>query len=169
MTIERDFSSSSAGTSSLGHALELLDDHLDRLVDALDVDARLREERAGVGVGVVRAVDVVGEAAALAHLEEEARRHAGAEHGREHLERVAVGVLDRIARDAEDDVRLVGVLVVDGDARPGGPVELGGGGLPVAVRLQVAEQLLEHRDRGPSPTMPLTPTTMRSGVYHSST
>ena len=102
----------------------------------VEVDARLRVERAGVGVGVVRAVDVVGEAAALAHLEEEARRHARAEHGREQLQRVAVGMLERQARHADADLRLVG--------RPSGARATCG---PVAVR-----QLGRRRgSRGRSP------------------
>ena len=60
-----------------GHGLvrdapELAHDRLDRLLAAVDVDAGLREERAGVGVALVVGVDVVGEAAPLAHLAEEA-------------------------------------------------------------------------------------------------
>ena len=81
---------------------ELAEDRRHRLVDAVDVDARLRVQRARVGVAVVHPEDVVREPAPLAHLGEEARRHAAAEHGREHLERVAVGMLERIARHAED-------------------------------------------------------------------
>ena len=90
-------------------------------------------------------MDVVGEAAALAHLEEEARGHSGAEHRREHLERVAIGMVDRDARVAEDQVRLLRVLVVDRDARAGRPVELRRAGAAVAVARNVPEQLLEHR------------------------
>ena len=83
-----------------------------RLVGAVQVDAGLRDERARVGVRAVQRVDVVREAALLAHLEEEPRRHAGAEHGAEHLQRVAIGVRERIRRDADADVRLVGLLAV---------------------------------------------------------
>ena len=63
----------------------------------VDVDARLRVERAGVGVAVVQPEDVVGEPAPLAHLAEEARRHPAAERGREQLDRVAVGMVERQA------------------------------------------------------------------------
>src|SRR5207244_3116127 len=84
----------------LGDAAQLAHDRRDGLVDPVDVDAGLRVERARVGVAVVHAEDVVGEAAPLAHLAEEARRHPAAEHGREELEGVAVGVLDRVAADA---------------------------------------------------------------------
>ena len=73
--------------------LQLLDDRRHGLVDPLDVDACLRVQRAGVGVAVVDAVDVVREAAPLAHLREQARRHPAAEHGRQHLEDVPVGVV----------------------------------------------------------------------------
>ena len=57
------------------------DDRRDRLVDPLDVDAALGEERARVRVALVVAVDVVREPAPLAHLAEEARGHSAAEHG----------------------------------------------------------------------------------------
>ena len=70
----------------LGH------DRRDRLVGALEVDAGLREERARLDVLAVLGADVVRQAAALAHLGEETRRHAAAEHRREHRGRVAVGV-----------------------------------------------------------------------------
>src|SRR5207247_3553947 len=66
-------------------------------------------------IAVVRPEDVVGEAAALADLAEEARRHPAAEHGGEHLEHVAVGMLERVAADAEADVRLVRGLRVQLD------------------------------------------------------
>jgi hypothetical protein len=91
-----------------GDLLELGRDRRHRVVDAVDVDAGLRVERARIGVAVVGAEDVVGEAATFAYLGEEARRHSAAEHGRDHLQRVPVGVLDRVARHAEDEVRLVG-------------------------------------------------------------
>ena len=109
----RAFSSSSAGTGSSAIRLQLVDDRRHRLVDAVDVDAGLRVERAGVGVAWLSAEDVVGEPAPLAHLGEEARRHPAAEHGREQLQDVAVGMLDRVARDAEAEVRLVGLLRED--------------------------------------------------------
>ena len=60
------------GDRLLGDAPELADDRRHRLVDALDVDAGLRVERPGLDVAVIRPEDVVGEAAALAHLAEEA-------------------------------------------------------------------------------------------------
>ena len=105
----RAFSSSSAGSGSAAilrssPAIVATASSMRR-----DVDARLRVERAGVGVAVVEPVDVVGEPAPLAHLGEEARRHPAAERGREQLERVAVGMVERQARHAEDDVRLVGL------------------------------------------------------------
>ena len=68
---ERAFSSSSAGHGLGHHPAQLGDDRLDRLVDPVEVDAGLRGEGAGVGVGVVAAVDVVGEPAPLADLGEE--------------------------------------------------------------------------------------------------
>jgi len=67
----------------VGDPPELGRDRLDRLVGAGDVDAGLREERARVGVAVVQPEDVVRKPAALAHLGEEPRRHAAAEHRRE--------------------------------------------------------------------------------------
>ena len=66
----------------------------------------------------------------------------------EQLQRVAVGVLERVARDAEADVRLVGVLVVDAHARArrrarARPARA----RPSPSRRHVAEQLLERRDQ----------------------
>ena len=159
----RAFSSSSAGTGSAAICCSSLDDRRDRLVDAVDVDARLRVERAGVGVAVVDAVDVVGEAAALAHLDEEPRRHAAAEHGREQLQRVAVGMLERVGsarrgrgapgrtsfvwtRDAAVAVRRA---AAPGSARPSSPAMSPSSSSSVASRS--------------SPTLPPTPTTMRVG------
>src|SRR5437762_618640 len=40
----------------VGERAELLDDHLHRFVDTREIDARLRVEGAGVGVGVVEPV-----------------------------------------------------------------------------------------------------------------
>ena len=59
------FSSSSAGTGSVGDLAELADDRLDRLVDALDVDAGLGEQRARVACspGSSRARSTRGRAA----------------------------------------------------------------------------------------------------------
>ena len=114
MARARAFSSSSAGHRLARDPVELAGDRLDRLVAAGDVDPGLRVEGAGVGVALVCGEHVVGEPAPLAHLAEEARRHAGAEDRREHLQRVPVGVDERIAAHAQAEVRLIGVLVVDG-------------------------------------------------------
>jgi len=62
-------------------------------------------------------VHVVTEAASLAHLGEEPRRHPAPEHDREELERVAVRVPDGVAAHAEDQVRLLGRLRVEEDGR----------------------------------------------------
>src|SRR4029450_12734555 len=62
------------------HASTLLDDRLHGVVDPVDVDAALREERPRVRVALLVAVDVVGKAASLAYLGEEARRHPAAEN-----------------------------------------------------------------------------------------
>ena len=104
------------GRNGLGCDLpQLAEDRRDRLVDARDVDAGARVEGAGVRVRGVSRVHVVAEAAPLAHLGEEARRHAAAEHDGEELERVAIRVPDRVAADAEDEVRLLGGLRVEQD------------------------------------------------------
>ena len=152
-----------------GHRLlreppELGRDHVDRLFGAMQVDARLGEERARVGERRVDCVDVVRKTATLANLEEESGRHPGAEHGAEQLQRVAIRMVDRIARDAETDVRLVGVLAMQANLRLGGPVDLRGDRRSGAVAREVAEQPSSVGRRS-SPTIPDTPTTMRCGVY----
>ena len=109
---DRAFSSSSAGTGSAAILRSSARIVVDGLVDPLQVDARLRVERARVGVRLVGGEDVVGEAAPLAHLGEQARRHAAAEHGAQELDGVAVRMGDLVAGDAEAEMRLVGGLLV---------------------------------------------------------
>jgi hypothetical protein len=89
---------------------------------------------------VVEAVDVVGEPSPLADLAEQARRHPAAEDGREQLDRVAVGMVERQSVDADRDVRLLRLLRVD--AHPA--VGVWGRGLRFAgVGVdEIAEQLL---------------------------
>ena len=160
----RAFSSSSAGTGSSAIFRSSATIVVIASSMRVDVDARLREERAGVGVAVVDGVDVVGEAAPLAHLGEEPRRHARAEHGREQLKRVAVGMGERVAGHAEAEMRLVGVLRVDLDA--GGPVGRRARRAP-ARRSPPARGRRAARSisasRSPS-ILPPTPTTMRVGL-----
>ena len=142
----RAFSSSSAGTGSVGDPPELARRSSSTASSMrVDVDAGLRVERAGVGVAVVVAEDVVGEAAPLAHLGEEARRHAAAEHGREQLQRVAVGMVERVAADAEAEVRLVGLLRVDLHLRAVPCADGDRVGRAGRRRLEVAEQLARAR------------------------
>ena len=111
--------------------------------------ARLRSTPAceksepGLDVLAVLGADVVGEPAPLAHLGEEARRHAAAEHGGEHRGGVAVGVQQRQSVAADADVERVRFLVVDAhraDAASGLP-RLGRGALGGGQR---AEQLLDR-------------------------
>ena len=61
------------GDALLRDLAELADDRLDGLLASRDVDAGLREDRARIGVALVVGVDVIGEAAPLAHLGEEPR------------------------------------------------------------------------------------------------
>ena len=53
-------------------AAKLGDDRLDRLVDPIEIDAGLCAQRSRLGVGVVVAEDVVGQAAPLPDLGEQA-------------------------------------------------------------------------------------------------
>ena len=147
MASARAFSTSSVGHAFVGQLAELGGDHLDGLVGARQIDARLRDERARVGVRAVDAVDEVRKASALAHLEEEARRHPGAEHRGKHLHRVPIGVPHRVRRDPQADVGLVGILLVDVQLRLARPGELCGHRLAGAVPGHVAEQILETRDQ----------------------
>ena len=125
---------------------ELGQDRAHGLVGTREIDAGLRVERSRVEVLPVLCEHVVGEAAALAHLGEEARGHAAAEHRRRELDAVAVGVPDRQAVAADPQMELVGVLRVQPDALPGGRRErLELGRLEDGPR---AEQLLRRLDRG---------------------
>src|SRR5688500_16435004 len=121
---------------------EMLVDRTDRVVYSADVDARLRVQRAGVGVRVVGAEDVVAETAALSYFRPEPRRHAAAEHGRQQLKDVAVRVDERPAAHPEDEVRLVRLLRVDLHPRPV-RIEDDRRRVPRLARLEVAEQRLE--------------------------
>ena len=129
----------------------------------VDVDPRSGVEGAGVRVRAVHGVHVVGETAPLAHLGEEPRRHAAAEHDREELERVPVGMPELVAADAEQEVRLLGGLRVQRD-RGGVRRQDDVRARPRLPRLDVAEQLLEPLDEA-VPDAPPTPTTIRSGQY----
>ncbi len=108
-----------------GHRLvaqlaQLAEDRAHGLVGPREIDAGLRVQRAGVEVLAVLREHVVGEPAALAHLGEEARRHAAAEHRGRELHDVAIGVPDRQAVAADAQVELVGVLRVQPNARRAG-------------------------------------------------
>jgi hypothetical protein len=81
------------------------------------IDAAVDDPFAGVVMLAAVGTDAVGQPALLANLLKQPRRHAPAEHRREHLEDVPVGMADRVARDAEHEVRLVRLLRVDADAR----------------------------------------------------
>ena len=74
----------------VGRAFELVDDDRHQLVDILRPGRGVDAEDAGVGEAPVEGVDRVAEAALLAHLLEEPRRHAAAEDRGEDLRGVEV-------------------------------------------------------------------------------
>ena len=138
----RAFSSSAAGTGSsaiLRSSAAIVDTASS--IRWMSTPAWAYSEPASRKRGVA-AEHVVGEAAPLAHLGEEARRHAAAEHRRQQLQHVPVGVPERVAARAEDDVRLVGLLREHRHRRA---VRGSDGRLrqPGLARLDRAEQLLE--------------------------
>src|SRR3990167_7061477 len=80
--------------------------------------ARLHREVAGVGIAFYPRVDGVGEAALLAHFGKEPAAHPRAEDGREECERELIGVEVGVGWDADDELRLVGLLLLFRDTRP---------------------------------------------------
>ena len=73
---------------------------------------RVHAENAGVGKAPMERVDRVAEAAFLAHLLEQPRRHAAAEDHRQHLRGVEVAHVIGAALEAEDDLRVHQVAVL---------------------------------------------------------
>ncbi len=97
---------------------QLVHDRAHRVVDAVDVDPGLGGQRSRVRVRAGRRVHVVREPTTFAHLGEQAGGHATAEHGAEQLHRVAVGMACLVAACANDQVRLVGLLLKDAHRAP---------------------------------------------------
>ena len=97
--------------------LELGADDRAGLLDVVLAGADVGGDEAGVGVLLVVGADRVGEAALLAHLSEQARRGRAAEDRVEHRERVAPLVVAGDPGSAEADVVLLGVLLVEAQAR----------------------------------------------------
>ena len=105
------------------HPRQLVDQRLRGLDRLLRVDAGVHGERARVQVVAGEAVDVVAERALLAQLHEQPAAHPLAEDHADQVEREAVRVLVRQRVHRDLDVRLLGPLVHDGDARRILPVE----------------------------------------------
>ena len=97
----------------VAHALQLAEHRLDRFGQVVGVDAGVDLERAAIGVVGLEAVDVVGQAGVLAQLLEEAAARPLAEDRVEHLERPLVGVIARQRRQAESDMSLGDVAMLD--------------------------------------------------------
>src|SRR5262249_61452773 len=85
----------------------------DRLVRA----ARVDREGPGVAISAQAAEDRVGEAALFTDVLEQPRAHRAAEQRVQHVARVAVLVILRIAADAETQMALLELLVAHDDLR----------------------------------------------------
>ena len=108
------------GWDRLGdHAAQLVGNHLDRERGAVDVDAGLHGEGARVAIARVAAKHVVRKTTPLADLGKEARRHATADDGLPDSHRVAIFVCCAQSIDAQHDVGLVTLTLLDGHDRLG--------------------------------------------------
>ena len=74
--------------------------------------AGIDAEQAAVAIAVGKGMDRVDEAALLAHLLEEARRHAAAERRRQHRGGVIVGVVEHEPGEPEHQVQLLEVALL---------------------------------------------------------
>src|SRR3989338_2901287 len=80
--------------------------------------ARLHREVAGVGIAFYPCVYRIREATLFAHFGKEPAAHPRAEDGREECERELIGVEVGVGWDADDELRLVGLLLLYRDTRP---------------------------------------------------
>src|SRR4051812_38104312 len=96
---------------------ELLAAELEHLTRAVGMAAGVDAEHSGVGVVRGKRVDGVGEAALLAHLLEEPRRHAATERGVEHAQCEPAVVEAVHAGHAEHEVGLLGRTAYDDISR----------------------------------------------------
>ncbi len=106
-----------------------------QLGDLLLAGAGVDAEQAGIGVARGEGEDRVGEAALLAYLLEQSRRHAAAEHGREDLKRVEVVIEIRERRQPEQQMGLLEVAFL----APIAPLVAGRQGGRHGGRRQLAE------------------------------
>ena len=83
----------------------------------LGIDAGVDDRRARVQVVIDVRVHVVAQAALLADLQEQPAAHAFAEHRVQHVEHVAVGMRRRQPRRGQTEVRLLGLLGAQPQAR----------------------------------------------------
>src|SRR5207237_7466025 len=88
-------------------------DHAAGLLDVLLASPDVGGDDSGVRVLIVIGADRVGQAALLAHLDEQPRGRGAAEDRVEHLLRVAPIVVAPDPGTAETDVVLLGVLLVE--------------------------------------------------------
>ena len=98
-------------------AAQLFDDEVDHFADHFVRAARVNRERPGVAVRAQPAEHGVGQAAFLTHVLEEPRAHRSAEHRVQHVARIAVVVILRVAAGAETEVALLQLFVADENLR----------------------------------------------------
>jgi hypothetical protein len=96
---------------------ELAPDDLARLADVVLAGADVHRDRPGLAELLGVRAHGVGEPPLLTHLLKQARRRRASKDRVEHREREAAFVAARDSRPAEADVVLLGVLLVEADAR----------------------------------------------------
>ena len=96
---------------------QLGDHDVDQLADRVVGAPGVNRHRAGVAVGAQAAEHRVGQPALLADVLEQPRAHRAAEHGVQHVARIAVLVVLLVAAGAEADVALLELLVADEHVR----------------------------------------------------
>src|SRR3954454_12164257 len=137
--------------AAAGRHRQLLTAQLEHLARAVGMTAGIDAEHSGVGVVRGEGVDGVGEAALLAHLLEQPRRHASAERGVEHAQSEPAVVEAVHARHAEHEVGLLGRTAYDdvsGSERRSTAADPRRGRHAVGVDRDIGERLLDQPDKG---------------------
>ena len=143
---------------------ELVEDRPERLAQARRIDPGRDLERAGVGVVDEARADVVGQAALLAHRQEQAAAHPVAEDRVEERERPAVGVVAAQAGQPDDELGLGRSARLPTRTRsPAGSA--GAGSKPGIVPLPVPNAAAARSTASACSMSPATATTVLAGRY----
>ena len=136
--------SSSCCFDALGQADQLAERHVERLLGPLGAGAGVAEHAAAVAQRVVRGVDAVAQAAALADLGEQPGAHAAAQHAHRAPGLEVVGMAVGHAGVGDADLRLVRIVAAGArSGRSAGDSTIASARPRLPVAEQLADQVLQ--------------------------